>query len=398
MEVIPFSKLDDEYCALVDAGSVLNFLDEKAIGYLRGASAEDCGYLDLARTLKSRVTSTSQVIARVRREILKRQDMQKALILLERIVLYDYLVFDQRSLESGMLQGALEYRLQNPQPERLLEDLPFKATEIPLEVYQEAHDLISSPEMRGAIETIKKVPYSQTGRDYHGGDERFHDLLFASGLGGKCAFAETSETVERALFYLEVSKHTLAPVVTSPEKSEFLATLKAKITQEVHTKITEIFSEPWRERITKEFGESCAPLAMQFPPVVEMIIRDAIEKEKPFLDCALDLRQSEPAKEYRKYLSYLHRDFRDGDARTLNDYGERLATLRDIAKQWASSKNVRLGVSQRHLLPDLSAIPYLGDIAKLLGLDKVAQITVPWNWNRPYLAFLSSYYSHVYSP
>jgi hypothetical protein len=158
MEVIPFSKLDDEYCALVDAGSVLNFLDEKAIGYLRGASAEDCGYLDLARTLKSRVTSTSQVIARVRREILKRQDMQKALILLERIVLYDYLVFDQRSLESGMLQGALEYRLQNPQPERLLEDLPFKATEIPLEVYQEAHDLISSPEMRGAIETIKKVP------------------------------------------------------------------------------------------------------------------------------------------------------------------------------------------------------------------------------------------------
>jgi hypothetical protein len=41
MEVIPFSKLDDEYCALVDAGSVLNFLDEKAIGYLRGASAED---------------------------------------------------------------------------------------------------------------------------------------------------------------------------------------------------------------------------------------------------------------------------------------------------------------------------------------------------------------------
>jgi len=319
-------------------------------------------------------------------ELSKSVSLQRYLILLEHLVLFDLILFDKHA---ATVAGATISR-----------DLSsfIKAVDVPTVVYQKASkavdevkkkliDKLTQPQIESLI---KPSPLGGGDPFWSGGEKRLHDRFEEENIRGiPRSLANTNDSLGRALFYLEVSRALRTPCSLSGGKSLWLSTIRETILPTVHEKIAQLIDN----EIKKAVGELIAA-GPDLPcgPVAEMVLRDSIFKKEPLSATAIRIREEDTdAKDYRQLLAELRMEIDKGRF-GWKRVGEIMKQLKRVAEIWSSSQDFRLEVSRKKRTLKLDKLPLIGDLLSFASMDEVEIRDVLLNKPPGYLAFIAKWY------
>ncbi len=308
-------------------------------------------------------------------------DLLRALDVLARFIVYDFAVVDRRALQSLEIDDVLSPKF-------------IRTTEVPQEIYDEIADQIecmlrdnqgsedSSPMWRSFIDNPKwqREWFEHADKDYH--DQ--------SGL----AFGNSTDSLPRALFYLELSRQAGVAAFVSETKREILQFLDKHLS-EAFQEIERRVDSSMHKAVTEALGCACQSFDIRMPPLVESIWRKAYKENLSLLESTEALHESVEARGFREWLAGVEGDLRSGSRAGAVNAAKRVNELSSQVKQWTESLNTNLGTTYRERTANLEAIPYIGWIFKLFGVEKVKikdpYLTAPAR----YIAFIGNWYKDV---
>jgi len=233
-----------------------------------------------------------------------------ALKLLERIVVCDALVFDERALEGERHNfDNVGKNIENSSGDWL------RGCQVPPEVYEAACESISksSEKLRGrGWEEVagRILPTESADYWWSMGEKLYHDELATQTGLGRFAFASSNDSFRRLLFYLEIARAAECPVVLSLGKEDHIETLgkEYQVILDAHAGVvraTEAFRDKLRDGL---YTDTELPI----PALSEHIVLTALDGKTSLLEAALQVRESEDAKAYRSWLRERRRELRVG--------------------------------------------------------------------------------------
>jgi hypothetical protein len=369
MDTISTDEITHQSCAIMDGGSVLDFFGRGKEGLAR----ERVQHLEELKTAIVRAKSGGWGIpSALADQIGQNKDVQRSLLILERIICYDYIVLDHLALRAFDLEAV--------------EDAMgisgiFRTLKIPVAIYESAAEQIKAH--RAVLAELDR----SDPRAFSSGDKELHDALHGRSdlhaIG--FSFANSDETAERALFYLEVARAFSAPVILSPQKSILVQQLGKQLRGELHTKISQAVSEAFAQVVG-----SVMSLEVAVPPLWNLIFARAIEAKESVLQAAVNLRKTTFATEYRVLLRTLQAKLASG----LLGAAETVKALRDIrqlADRWVTTAEPRLGLEYTRRSIKLEKVPGLGWLEALGG--KSLEMKDPALTRIPgYLIFIANWF------
>jgi hypothetical protein len=195
----------------------------------------------------------------------------------------------------------------------------------------------------------------------------------------------------RTLFYLELSLIGEVPVFLNPSKDQFVREYQMRFKPEALRLVQSVADEKIQKAI-EEILQITHQLAI--PSSTKYIIRNAYAKGISIIDSVVDIRESEAAKEFRKWLFQLQCKL-CGDTPELLAAARMLKDLQKHADKWADSLDPLEGVVYEKKRLQLEAMPVIGWIFKMAGM-KGPEVKDPIIHRRPfYLTFISSWYQEM---
>jgi hypothetical protein len=350
-----FDELLFSPCALIDLGSAVEFLGDRSINWMTGCDGD---WRELAREWKGYSDETKMYIWTKYVSNFHKKANGAGLRLLEQWIVHDQLVLDNAVFNPQFRDMAKVRKLED-----LTETPILVPIEIPLEVRMDACRAIS--EVTGPWATEEAcIPFYFADKLAHDGlyncRDGFPDTFFPS-------FANSDDSLRRALYYLELSRRGHVPLVISDEKTNQLLKIKEKTNKFLHDIIS--------ERVLKSvdflgsFGENNDEgISAQLPPLQDMILRRSLEHQKSPINIALEIKLSEPAKAYQKKVRELWLS-RDADITIKRKAAKEVERL--SAKINVFADNPDEGVRFRRRKISLDWIPLAGPMLKAIGSDQI---------------------------
>ncbi|MFT3787972.1 MAG: hypothetical protein QM770_17680 [Tepidisphaeraceae bacterium] len=300
-----------------------------------------------------------------------------ALDLLARSVAFDQVVFDQEALTR--VHSANPFRSRT-----LLNAQWLAATPVPLQVYDSACDvIISFTGRQNSHNWMSNKFFDPELKTLH--DEWFDDPDFKL----RVHLADSSDTIARLLFYLEVSRATRLPMLMGPAKRGLFKYIRPRIQRDA----LQLVSEHVNKLLRTQF-EDLDVIDVRVPPLVDFICSHAKRHRTSLVVAADTVRSSDNAREFRKWLHGLQRLIVPP---MTNEKQAKLAStlsrLQDAVEEWVNHGDFRLGVTHKRKVAKLEHLPAIGWPAKIFEALKFS-FDDPILRPRPsYLAFISDWFA-----
>jgi hypothetical protein len=373
MEKIAFNQLKTMSCAIMDAGSGKDLFDRDSFDYLQGTSREWHGFSSQLRKDMDRGLGLSAAVQRAASLMPPMGGILGTWQILEYLICYDFIVFDQNVLVEFQSDLA---------PDSLLYSSVFRCTEIPEDIYEGAAAAIERN--RTSIVALGST------RDYHQGDRDIHESK-APGLRGRFPFAGSDESIQRAIFYLEVANSSSTPVLISAKKRGMLDALKLNAERVAHQYIESAINAAFKEKATSETFAHFAGASVELPSMLEMILARALTYEESLMDAAMSIRTSPYATAYRRYLHDLQKKLKAGRLER-GLIATEMAKLKATVSEWLKNGDARIRIDYVKRELQYSKIPTIGWVTELANIKNL-EINDPLLEAPPYyLTFVSNWF------
>ena len=318
--------------------------------------------------------------------------LSEVLAFLELVVLFDELWVDATAMEAGRLTIPGEFRhVINPVvPSKDTYLKAIKRTRSAQNSLRVSAD--SSPVLRELTRMLNDpgpgLFWSSEEKAYF--DRlRFEDREVEIELGH---LQDTMNTAQRAIFYLEFAREMKRIWVPSSNKREWLSTIGNAAQKSLHETFVERIDGAMTDR--KIFAD----LKLVPPPVSTLILQQAIRRRRSLADAALEIRDSNDARDYRRFLGQV--DAAMKDRRLLPTAQAKIDELDRKAKAWREQGDAKEGVLTRKreiklsaLVPDWTyPLKLASGAMKATGVGDI-RVDDPILTRVPgYLSFISSWY------
>lgn len=233
---------------------------------------------------------------------------------------------------------------------------------------------------------------------------------FGYGIGNKKSFYYLNKTLgsreireygkainalPRSCYYFELGQQAKVALFLSPTKTKLLRQMEKNAQDSLTVLLKRLKKEKSKssEELNeyRSFGQSNT-ITLDEPPILEMIIKNAIDKKISPFQSALEIRESKNAKAFRRIIAELQSDMNDGSfgaARAKKRIDEWMVTVNEWLK---TGSNENLSVVKRKL--NLETIPYgIGSLLNIVGMASLEipdPILLPSNEQR-FLAFIAEW-------
>lgn len=308
--------------------------------------------------------------------------IRKALQLLERIVVHDCVYVDLNALRGLLTHEANHDRESAP----VLP--PFV---VPIAISSEQYKRIDG-QVRASLSVIRDRDLLIDLNTIDADDQydiQCHQGLFKQQYAG---WPNSTDSLERAMFYLHLASESSNPVFLSPVKDEWVDHYRGIVAR----RVIDLFREAGHQ--VDDAVRGTAPYGVVDPgpipgfPLAAFLLRYANRRGITILEAALELRDWRPAIEFRRHLKQLYETYAQGFQGQLK-VEQALGWLRASAEKWRHEADTRLGVSRTEVIFRLKAIPVVGAVFEFFDREQTA-IRLPdvLLTNRPMLQFMSSLY------
>lgn len=276
--------------------------------------------------------------------------------LLERVFEFDRLIIDEMALRLNANQIPPE-----------LQDVIVPITPS-LGVYQNAGAEIEKEarirQESESADTTDLNPWSKT---------EYHESLYRSEADLPEALVRSTPHNDwvRAFFYMAFAEQLgVSPLVSGP-KARYLNQMGARTVETQHETVREIFDTAFLERwrsVSKAGADSFELFSQQTPPILEHITSKAINEDVSALTILRDLRESEPAVEYRRLLGELRAAFAGGRKGHV-DALRILTGIKNVADSWASELDPAANVRYVPRNLKLRCVPIVGRLLEFADME-----------------------------
>lgn len=327
-------------CPIADATSVYELCHGRALRYLSAGSKERDG-LDRAGVLTD-------------------IELRKALRLLERVVVYGSVWVDVKAIES--LQDP---DWGDPRPA----DIAWPTSVAFFEISGDTYDQVRR-RVQADFDRIKQLD-CLSWMVSENLDDRF-DMEYQKFRRQGSMFADSSNDLYRALFYLQLAEVTQSPLFLSPTKDWWVN----KIGDVLRSKTRDVFAKVVG-RVDSSIRDPdpdgiLDPPRFEGAPLGEFIIRYAHSFNCSIFHAAYEIANAPSAIQFRHRMSelvQLHRAGLSGQHQV-----RRLVTELGIeAKKWSNGLTSSLGVAATPVTVRLSAIPLIGWVFDLFDKGVVTK-------------------------
>lgn len=321
-------------------------------------------------------------------KVLQRREIRDLLMLLEQIVIADSLVVDK----------AAANRMQVSLPEGLKGIVRLETP--PIDVYKKTYDAVQEikreiREENVAEERIKLEKLTLLGADdpfWSGTEKEFHDELDRSFQGKIGSVADSQDSLGRAIFYLEFGHYLGHVPFLSAGKRHWLTVFKQALVPPLHEKIVKMFDAQIQRELELHLCEVLAEETVDTPPVAELILRESINKQRPMLDIAIELRETKHSIDYRELLRSIRAALRQGRSGRI-EAEQAIRGLSRIAFLWGTHLDLQMGLTRTERVLKFDQMPIIGGLLKAASMDTVKLRDFLFETPPGYLVFIASWYS-----
>jgi hypothetical protein len=218
------------------------------------------------------------------------------------------------------------------------------------------------------------------------------------------ALQNTQKTALRAHYYLELSRHLGLYYSPHPSRAAYFRELleKKRSTGEVAESFSSVAVEAVQlmDKAQRAAHDKYSLSYVNFtiPPVAEYVAKLSVQKNATLVDAVFEVRESDRAKEFRKWSGERNRVIAGGRS-GLREQKSVLTKLETTCQAWAS--DLAEGVTHRKRKITWGELPWLGSVIKTLEIDKLLglvgwetkEVKDPVLWvDQPYLVFLNDLY------
>lgn len=192
-------------------------------------------------------------------------------------------------------------------------------------------------------------------------------------------------SVTRAIFYLELSRHLGLQLFLSYEKRDLLMKLQKLFWQDAFSVVSTTIDSAMKKNQPIALEND---VRMQTPPVVDLVIRRALDRKISLEQSIIEVRNVQGAQQFRDLLAQVQRLMMVGDAAAMLKVNHILAPLLKAANTWstAADPGVRWMWQAR-----VSKLPWIGALLETLGVE-VPEIAVKGSYGS-YVQFVSEWYN-----
>jgi hypothetical protein len=203
-------------------------------------------------------------------------------------------------------------------------------------------------------------------------------------LGG--SIADSNQSVPRAIFYLELSRHLGLQMFLSYEKRNLLRDLKKLLWQDAFTVVSKNIDSVMKK--SARFADETSDLSVQTPPLIDLIIRRAFDRKISLEKSIIEVRNLEGAHQFRDLLAKVQQLLMIGDAAAALDVRKLLTPLLKAAETWSTAADPRVRWMWQ---AKVSKLPWVGAFLEALGIEAPA-LPIKFR-NRSYIQFVSEWYN-----
>lgn len=202
---------------------------------------------------------------------------------------------------------------------------------------------------------------------------------------------DSNNSLGRALFYIEVSSSINASLFLTQRKKDWLQLIGTALHKTIHDKIVTYVDDEIKKMALDFFEDLPLHLDIPVSPVIELIIKSALEKNCPLSSSVYEIRDTENVKEYRKFLSEITKCISMGRPGMLA-VGKMLKSLKRAVSEWVTYLDLDLELTRRRRQLKIEKLPLIGDMLSFGGLSDIEVKDYILGQNPGYLAFIASWY------
>jgi hypothetical protein len=288
--------------------------------------------------------------------------------LIESIVVFDEVAYDHLAFK--------RYKMTLEQPSRVfaLEDHGLVAKSWPLEVYTRTSETISKWKkatggagLAEAARAIARDPSRSYGQDndafWDGAEKDYHDGLAEDDQRARWSFADSTQSIERALFYAELSQ-TLGVGLLPRAQSDECAAGSETVLDDLARSYSACIHHHHVQKHLKGFADRIQPLkfAVSAPPLAQKIAWLSLQQGRTPADIAAEMRDTPLAQAYRRHLADLQLELIATQPSSSEALPKLMRDFKAVADQWAREGVPKAGILYRsrtlsaHLLPAVAGI------------------------------------------
>jgi hypothetical protein len=307
-------------------------------------------------------------------------EMRVVLQLLEAAVLADTFVVDKVGLESRMARI----------PDDVCNLVPIKFIVPPEDAYRKAHATAKelgiklhramrdgkerlapslTVELPGFLKWLDEATRNLDHAYDVVEDKDYHDHMFSNGIP---CFADSSDTLGRTLFYLELGRALDVVPCLSPAKSRWMNDLEKAGHAQAHALVVELLDVHLRKDYLGWLDRWDQASRPHVPPVAHLVARRAAGSGISLAAAASEIRSSPGAQEYRELLAKLQAQLQRRNLWESAGVIKALTLINKCAGQWLNEGDFGIGV--KHQMRTLKLAGRIGP--EFLHVSAETEITV----------------------
>jgi hypothetical protein len=197
--------------------------------------------------------------------------------------------------------------------------------------------------------------------------------------------ADSNRSVPRVIFYLELSRQTGLQMFLSYPKRHLLTKLHKLLWQDAFSIVSQTVDSTVKKRLA--VSADTEDQRLQTPPVIDLVIRRALDRKISLEQSIIEVRQLDGAQEFRDLLAKVQRLLMLADGASMLKVNHLLAPLIRAARTWSTAADSNVSAL---LHAKFSKLPWIGQLLEALCLSEViVPMKVPY---RSYLQFVSEWY------
>lgn len=222
-----------------------------------------------------------------------------------------------------------------------------------------------------SLSLLKKIRLLKPGEEeaisldfFENGEKNYHDNLFEH---SRPSLADSTNSEERAFYYFQLVNTLKYSGIISPLKQKYISELELSVVdrfKQVDRELGEpLNQEDWSTQLGRTPG----------PPLLEMIWDHALKKDLTLLDAAIDIRHSEEAIAFRRWIGRLHYLY-GGSGEDINMANSELAEMQSLVESWVEQGNfdynVRFAPVRETFFNLIPGYEYIGRIIEKVWPEK----------------------------
>lgn len=353
-KLIHFSELKNNHCVLTDASSVYPLSQTRILEFLTTNPDKKGRFKSLGYDYQQRW----------------------AVNLLGRMVVYDFLAVDSIALTSLGIKAL-------PFPEFI------KAIKIPDEIYEDVFDKIAPFYEKYGSHDLNHWMTNITIDD--GFDKDYHEKIHMGAMSA--LLASSDQTALRTFFYLELAKVGEIALSLNPCKEKwfkfFANHIRPEVFRIIQSKVDKVMLNTTKRLVSETYNLT---YKFPFPPLIESIFKIARQEKISLFDSVCKIRETTPAKSFRKWLSELQKISTNNPTTGLNKAAREIQGLLTLVKDWEKLGDTKINRNYKIRNLKVRTFPTIGWIFKLFEIDHIS-IKDPILTSPPqYFNFIASWY------